>query len=76
MEGSQITLKKPLIIFEPSHKTESYQGVEELRSNICEARGIIREKLIFKTRPNIVVGALGDDFESDTEFSSREMRRS
>ena len=76
MEGSQVTLKKPLIVFEPTHSSEPYQGIEELRSNICQARGVIREKLIFKTRPQIVVGALGEEYAHDTESSHSEMRRS
>ena len=73
LEGQAIQLKNPLIVMEPSEHTKSYQGVEELRSSVCRVRGIVREKVLFKTRPNIVVGALGetDEEEVTTRFITR-----
>jgi len=67
LEGSNETLKKPLVVFEPLDETVPFKGDPGLRSHVCSAIGIVRERLLFKTRPNIVVGALGDDFEYDSE---------
>jgi hypothetical protein len=71
LEGTAEALKKPLVIFEPLEETVPFQGDEDLRSHVCSAIGIVRERLLFKTRPNIVVGALGDDFEYDSDESKR-----
>lgn len=60
-------LKNPLVIIEPVDSVESFMGLEQLKSNVCEVRGIVREKLIFKTRPNIVIGAQDSDSEGGEE---------
>lgn len=60
-------LKNPLVIIEPVDSVEPFMGLEQLKSNVCVVRGIVREKLIFKTRPNIVIGALGSDSEGEEE---------
>ena len=71
LEGSSETLKKPLVVFEPVEETVQFQDDPELRSHLISAIGVVRERLLFKTRPNIVVGALGDDFECDSDDSKR-----
>ena len=60
-------LTNPLVIIEPVDSVEPFMGLEQLKSNVCVVRGIVREKLIFKTRPNIVIGALGSDSEGEEE---------
>lgn len=60
LEGHLETLKKPLVIINPTEKVEPFMGVDELRSSVCVGHGIVREKLIFKTRPNIAVTLLAD----------------
>lgn len=75
MEGSSSSLKKPLVILEPTERVESFMGVDELRSSICQVRGVVRNKLTFKTRPNIQVGALGDETDDDQSSADRERTR-
>lgn len=60
LEGHRETLKKPLVVINPTEKVEPFMGVDELRSSVCVVHGIVREKLIFKTRPNIAVTLLAD----------------
>lgn len=64
LEGSASTLSKPLVLFYPTDEVEEFEGVKELRANVCRGHGIIRRKIVFKTRPNIVLGSLGDDFDT------------
>lgn len=71
LEGVLSKLKTPLVVLEPTERTEAFNGVEELRSSICNVRGIVREKLLFKTRPKIVVGALGEDDAVTTRYIAR-----
>jgi hypothetical protein len=61
--GKSEKLNKPLIMAYPSEKVEGFMGRDELRSSICNVRGIVREKIVFKTRPNIFV----DDSPSEPE---------
>lgn len=76
LEGTRETFKKPLVIIDPTEKVEPYMGVDDLRSSVCVVRGIVREKLIFKTRPNIAVTSLGDASEEDSEQVDRARLRS
>lgn len=81
MEGDECHLSKPLVVFYPTEEVEEFQQVKELRANVCRGQGVIRRKIVFKTRPNIVLGALGDDFESlpnspSNDAGDREMRGS
>ena len=71
LEGTLETLSKPLLIMEPTSEVEPFMGVQNLRSNVCEVRGVVREKLIFKTRPKIVVGAM----ESDSDLGALSCER-
>jgi hypothetical protein len=75
LEGSSQTLKKPLVMLEPSEAVESFMQVDELRSFICNVKAIVRNKIVFKTRPRIVVGALGDDIDCDRFYADRERAR-
>ena len=73
--GEKQILKKPLIVIQPTEDVEPVMGVDDLRSSVCEVRGVVREKLLFKKRPNISVGALGDDSEDDKASGDRERTR-
>ena len=66
LEGSHETLKQPLVVIEPTEAIVRDPSTNH-RSNVCQTVGVIRDRIIFKTRPNIVLGALGDDFDSDPE---------
>ncbi len=75
LEGSAISLSKPLVVFYPTDEVEEFDQVKDLRANVCRGHGVIRRKIIFKNRPNIVLGALGDDFDM-TQAEDRETRGS
>ncbi len=76
LEGSAVQLKKPLMVIFPTEKVEGYKGRDELRSSVCQIHGVVRQKIVFKTRPNIAVGELESDREVDSDEIGREMRRS
>ena len=76
LAGTPQTLKKPLVILDASEEVEAFHGVDELRSSVCHLRGVVREKLIFKSRPNIVVGASEDDAGLEVERENSERLRS
>lgn len=75
LEGTLETLTKPLLVMEPTGDVEPFMEVETLRSNVCQVRGVVREKLIFKTRPKIVVGAMESDSELGASSCERERVR-
>ena len=66
LEGSHEVLKKPLLVIEPTEDIKRDPSVDR-RSNVCRSVGVIRDRIIFKSRPNIVIGALGDDFDSASD---------
>ena len=68
LEGTSTPLKTPLVILQPVDSTLQFMGVDGLRSSVCEVQGIVREKILFKTRPNISVGAL-DEQDGDEVVS-------
>ncbi len=75
LEGAHETLKQPLMVLAPSETTESDPKTNH-RSSVCQAVGVIRDRIIFKSRPNIVIGALGDGFDSEElSDSTRDERR-
>lgn len=78
LEGFSQDLKRPLVVFYPTEEVEAHTETEGHRSHVCRAQGIIRRKILFKSRPRIVLGALGEDSEldKDTTMVDREMRRS
>ena len=69
LEGTHESLKQPLLVVEPSEAIER-DHVTNQRNNVCRTVGVIRDRIIFKSRPNIVIGALGDDFDSDAGSDS------
>jgi len=76
LDGRSETLTKPLAIFEPVGESEKFMGHETLRSSVCQLKGVVREKLIFKSRPNIVVGAMDSEDDQSTGDLNRERLRS
>jgi hypothetical protein len=76
LEGSKEVLNKPLVIVYPTERVEAYMGVDELRSSVCTVRGIVREKLLFKTRPNIAVATLGAASDDEGMSADRATLRS
>ena len=75
--GKSEPLKKPLAMVYPSEKVESFMGCDELRSSVCNVRGIVREKIVFKTRPNIAVDESTSDLDESEELKAdRERMRS
>jgi len=64
LEGTHEPLKQPLLVLEPSERVE-FDASTNHRSSVCQGVGVIRDRIIFKSRPNIVIGALGDDFDSE-----------
>ena len=63
LEGTHEVLKQPLLVIEPTEEVHT-DAVSQHRSSICQTVGVVRDRIIFKTRPNIVIGALGDDFDT------------
>lgn len=59
LEGHLETLKKPLVIINPTEKVEPLWALMNY-VHLYVVHGIVREKLIFKTRPNIAVTLLAD----------------
>ena len=66
LEGNHEVLKQPLLVVEPTENVER-DSVTNHRSSVCRTVGVIRDRIIFKSRPNIVIGALGEGFDSDPD---------
>ncbi len=75
LEGKSETLKKPLLLVYPSERVESFMGQGDLRSAICNVHGVVREKIVFKSRPNIAVGEIEEPLVT-VEYETRERLRS
>ena len=60
----------------PSEKVEPYMGLDELRSSVCQVHGVIKEKIVFKTIPNISVSEVDSDIELTEGDQGRERIRS
>ncbi len=70
LEGSVQDLPKPLILAQPTEESEPFRGSENLHSSICKVRGVIRQKILFKSRPRVEVGALYRDDPTRAQIRS------